>query len=62
MLHVISSGATNAEAARTLDITIHAIKFHLAEIYSRIGVANRTQAATVYLRLTNGRESPQRGG
>lgn len=62
MLQAISSGATNAEAARTLNISIHAVKFHLAGIYSRLGVANRTQAATMYLRVTNGRESAPRAG
>jgi DNA-binding CsgD family transcriptional regulator len=50
VLQLISSGVTNAEAARRLEITIHAIKFHLAAIYSRLGVSNRTEAAVAYLR------------
>lgn len=50
VLHLIASGVTNAEAARRLDISIHAIKFHLAAIYSRLGVSNRTEAAVAYLR------------
>jgi DNA-binding CsgD family transcriptional regulator len=52
VLHLISSGMTNAKAARQLDISIHAVKFHLAAIYSRLGVSNRTEAAVAYLRST----------
>jgi Bacterial regulatory proteins, luxR family len=40
--------------ARELHVSVHAIKFHLAAIYSRLGVTNRTEAAVRYLRLTNG--------
>ena len=57
VLKLISSGATNAEAARRLNVTVHAIKFHLAGIYSRLGVSNRTEAAVTYLRST----TPARG-
>ena len=49
VLQMISLGLTNAEAARRLQVSIHAIKFHLAAIYSRLGVANRTEAAVKYL-------------
>jgi DNA-binding CsgD family transcriptional regulator len=31
-------------------VTIHAVKFHLAAIYRKLGVANRTEAAVLYLR------------
>ncbi|HEY7019311.1 MAG TPA: helix-turn-helix transcriptional regulator [Gaiellaceae bacterium] len=54
VLRMISSGMTNAEAGRRLDLSVHAIKFHLAEIYRRLGVSNRTEAAVAYLRLSNG--------
>lgn len=50
VLELISGGLTNAEAARRLEVSVHAIKFHLAAIYSRLGVANRTEAAVTYLR------------
>ena len=55
VLEMISSGLTNAEAARRLDLSVHAIKFHLAAIYRRLGVHNRTEAAVTYLRSANGR-------
>jgi DNA-binding CsgD family transcriptional regulator len=57
VLKMISSGMTNAEAGRRLDLSVHAIKFHLAEIYRRLGVSNRTEAAVAYLRLSNGSDS-----
>jgi DNA-binding NarL/FixJ family response regulator len=57
VLQLISSGLTNAEAASRLNVTVHAIKFHLAAIYSRLGVSNRTEAAVAYLRST----APARG-
>ena len=44
-------GMTNAEMALDLNVTSHAVKFHLASIYRKLGVANRTQAATRYLEL-----------
>jgi DNA-binding CsgD family transcriptional regulator len=57
VLQMISSGLTNAEAARRLQLSVHAIKFHLAAIYRRLGVNNRTEAAVMYLRsLPNGAE------
>ena len=39
VLEMISFGMTNAEAARRLQVSVHAIKFHLAAIYSRLGVS-----------------------
>jgi DNA-binding NarL/FixJ family response regulator len=29
---------------------VHAVKFHLAAVYRKLGVANRTQAASCFLR------------
>lgn len=58
VLQMISSGLTNAEAARRLDLSVHGIKFHLTEIYRRLGVTNRTEAAVSYLRLTSNPSDP----
>jgi DNA-binding NarL/FixJ family response regulator len=52
VLEMTSQGLTNDEIARRLDVTTHAVKFHLASIYRKLGVANRTEAAVVYLRST----------
>jgi DNA-binding CsgD family transcriptional regulator len=57
VLQMISSGLTNAETAERMHLTVHAIKFHLAAIYRRLGVTNRTEAAVTYLRSENGLDS-----
>jgi DNA-binding CsgD family transcriptional regulator len=45
-------GETNAEIAARLDVTVHAVKFHLASVFRKLGVHNRTKAAAVYLAAT----------
>jgi DNA-binding NarL/FixJ family response regulator len=50
VLQMVSLGMSNAEIGRTLAVSVHAVKFHLAAIYRRLGVANRTEAAVTYLR------------
>jgi len=52
VLEMTSQGLTNDEIARRLNVTTHAVKFHLASIYRKLGVANRTEAAVLYLRST----------
>jgi DNA-binding CsgD family transcriptional regulator len=42
-------GQTNAEIAAGLEVTVHAVKFHLGSIFRKLGVHNRTKAAAVYL-------------
>jgi DNA-binding NarL/FixJ family response regulator len=45
VLHLMVQGATNAEIALTLALAVEAIKRHVSNILSKLGVANRTQAA-----------------
>jgi LuxR family transcriptional regulator of csgAB operon len=64
VLRMTSFGLTNAEIAERLQVTVHAVKFHLARIYRRLGVANRTEAAVMYLRAQSpevhaNRDAPQ---
>jgi DNA-binding CsgD family transcriptional regulator len=47
-------GMTNGQVAADLKVSIHAVKFHLASIYRKLGVANRTEAAVVYLQSRQG--------
>ena len=54
VLKLVASGMTNAEAGQHLQLSVHAIKFHLAAIYRRLGVSNRTEAAVTYFRLSSG--------
>jgi len=43
-------GLTNAQIAVRLRLSVHAIKFHLAAAYRKLGVANRTEAAVAFTR------------
>jgi DNA-binding NarL/FixJ family response regulator len=50
VLEMASLGRTNAQIAAQLNVTIHAIKFHLAAVYRKLGVTNRTEAAVLHLK------------
>ena len=45
VLKLVAGGATNGEIARKLWVTEQTVKFHLSNIYRKIGVANRTEAS-----------------
>jgi DNA-binding CsgD family transcriptional regulator len=45
VLEIVATGMTNAEAAQRLGVSVHAIKFHLASIYRKLSLSNRTEAA-----------------
>jgi DNA-binding NarL/FixJ family response regulator len=49
VLELASRGLKNSEVAAGLNVSVHAVKFHLAAIYRKLGVANRTEAASAYL-------------
>ena len=53
VLRLVSSGSTNSEIGDRLGVSAHAVKFHLASIYRKLGVVNRTAAVAVFLRATN---------
>ena len=44
ILRLVAEGHTNAQMARTLWVTEQTVKFHLSNIYRKLGVANRTEA------------------
>jgi len=50
-LELVALGLTNHEVAEKLTVTVHAVKFHLGQVYKKLGVTNRTEAAIAYLRL-----------
>jgi amino acid adenylation domain-containing protein len=52
VLSMIARGMTNGEVAARLDVTVHAVKFHLSHIYRKLGVTNRTEAAVAFHRLS----------
>ena len=50
VLDMASLGLRNAEIAERLELSVHAIKFHLAGVYRKLGVTNRTEAVVAYMR------------
>jgi DNA-binding NarL/FixJ family response regulator len=50
VLEMASRGLRNADIAANLELSVHAIKFHLSAVYRKLGVANRTEAVVAYLR------------
>ena len=45
ILRLVSEGYSNAELAKMLWVTEQTVKFHLSNIYRKLGVANRTEAS-----------------
>ncbi len=61
ILALVSEGLTNAQIARRLRVSDNTVKFHLQNVYLKLGVRNRTEAAAYYLRTRGGAARP-RGG
>jgi DNA-binding NarL/FixJ family response regulator len=55
VLELLALGAANKQIALSLGMTEHTVKFHLAGIFRKLDVTNRTEAATKHLRLVAGR-------
>jgi DNA-binding CsgD family transcriptional regulator len=49
VLAMTARGLTNEEMALALQLSVHGVKYHLASIYRKLGVSNRTEAAVHYL-------------
>jgi DNA-binding NarL/FixJ family response regulator len=45
ILQAVAEGHTNARIGRSLWVTEQTVKFHLSNIYRKLGVANRTEAS-----------------
>jgi len=50
VLGMTARGLTNSQVGAHLNVSVHAVKFHLASIYRKLHVANRTEATAVYMR------------
>ncbi len=46
LLQLVAAGLSNGEIARKLWVSQPTVKFHLSNIYRKLGVVNRTQAAS----------------
>lgn len=51
VLGLVADGLPNREIATALAISEHTVKFHLASIFGKLGVATRTEAVQRGLRL-----------
>ena len=45
ILRLVASGSTNGDIARRLWVSEQTVKFHLRNMYRKLGVTNRTQAS-----------------
>ncbi|MBC7905579.1 MAG: response regulator transcription factor [Rhodospirillaceae bacterium] len=54
LLASLAGGLTNQQMASQLDISLNTVKFHLKNLYDKLGVGNRAQAVAFFLK---GRES-----
>ena len=45
ILRLVADGASNTDVARKLWVTKQTVKFHLSNVYRKLGVANRTEAS-----------------
>ena len=45
ILELVAGGASNGEIARRLWVTEQTVKFHLSNVYRKLGVRNRTEAS-----------------
>jgi DNA-binding NarL/FixJ family response regulator len=50
ILALVSEGLTNAQIAHRLRVSDNTVKFHLQNVYLKLGVRNRTEAAAWFLR------------
>jgi DNA-binding NarL/FixJ family response regulator len=50
VLALIAEGLTNTQIAQTLSVSENTVKFHLQNIFQKLGVSNRTEAAAHYHR------------
>ena len=47
VLQLLTAGMSNPEIATKLHLSVSAVKYHVSNIFSKLGVNNRTEAATI---------------
>ena len=58
ILQLVAGGASNGVIARQLWVTEQTVKFHLSNVYRKLGVSNRTEAEPLRARPRAGRSRP----
>ena len=58
-MQLMREGMTNRQIASHLSVTVHAVKFHLASIYRKLGVHNRTEATVAFLQASGALKPPR---
>ena len=53
ILGLVAEGVSNREIGELLFLSEKTVKTHLASIFRKLGVANRTEAATFYVRASS---------
>jgi DNA-binding NarL/FixJ family response regulator len=53
VLALLAEGLTNAQLAARMRVSGNTVKFHLQNLYLKLGVANRTEAVALFLRDNN---------
>lgn len=59
---MVAAGMTNPQIADRLQLTTHAVKFHLASVFRKLRVSNRTEAAVAFLSASREPADPSPGG
>ncbi|MFZ1662098.1 MAG: response regulator transcription factor [Paracoccaceae bacterium] len=61
LLEALSKGLSNRELARDFDISANTVKFHLSNLFEKLGVRNRAQAIAFYYSSRLPSETAARG-
>lgn len=51
VLKLVTEGFTNSQVSQILSISVHTVKSHIINIFNKLGVSDRTQAAVQAIRL-----------
>jgi two-component system nitrate/nitrite response regulator NarP len=49
LLAALSEGKSNAQLAARFEISVQTVKFHLKNVYEKLGIGNRAQAVALYV-------------
>jgi len=50
LLEALANGLTNKELGRDFDISTNTVKYHLSNLFEKLGVTSRTQAIAFYFK------------